>query len=283
MTTRSAPVNSISTSVQKTRWHFWSCFRVLLWDKPLKRGKKPYALKVTHLCCLCRTSVWSCTVPCRLIVLISCFCFGAWFMAVSSLRKLNKAVWENTHNNGLYNQRSLKAASQGVRCSKKSTTFWIHLCQPLLSQTAASSFSLHHHLCLFLFLPLKQPERGGLSWPFSAAKTGVAGPPQVQRHPRGLPWLCTACLWALSLPPCFASFPGQESAAAHASSLHLAGSGCHQSGTAQPMRKLAGLGLGGTCLSPGGLHKCLSCCCQVRKTGPFSQGQAASVAVAYVY
>lgn len=148
-------------------------------------------------------------------------------------------------------------------------------------QTAASSLSLHHRLCPFLFLPLKQPEQEGLSWPFSAAKTGMAGPPQVQRDPRGLLWL--HCPLASSLPfspLCQLSWAGrkgesQERAAAHASSLHPTGSGCHWSGMAQPLWKLAGLWLGGTCFSPGGLHKCLSCCCQVRKTGPFSQEQAA--------
>lgn len=88
----------------------------------------------------------------------------------------------------------------------------------------------------------------------------------------------------LSAPP-FASCKeegreGQERAAVH---IHHTESGCCQSGMAQPPWKLAGLGLGRTQLSPAGLHKCLSCCCQVRKTQPFSQRRAASAVVGYLH
>lgn len=157
-----------------------------------------------------------------------------------------------------------------MRCTKKSTTFCLHPCQPLLSQTAASSLSLHHLLCPFLVLPLKQPEVGGLSWTSSAAKTGMTGPPPAPRDPRGLLWPHTACSSALGSPLCQLPWAGrraegQERAAAHAPSLHPAESGCHRSGMAQPLWKLAGLGLGGTHLSPAGLCKWLSCCCQERR------------------
>lgn len=53
-----------------------------------------------------------------------------------------------------------------MRCNKKSTTFCVHPCQPLLSQKAASSRSLRHLLCPFLFLPLKQPEGGWIELAF---------------------------------------------------------------------------------------------------------------------
>ena len=174
-----------------------------------------------------------------------------------------------------------------MRCNKKSTTFCVHPCQPLLSQTAASSLSLHCRLCPFLFLPLKQPERG-IELAFLSCQNRHGGATSSAQGSQSAALTAHRLLVSSRLPPLPAPLGREEGRGA--------GEGSCPCFLPLPCReqvppiwndtttvKAGGLGARRDCLSPAGLHKCLSCCCQVRKTRPFSQGLAASAAVGYVH
>lgn len=167
-----------------------------------------------------------------------------------------------------------------MRCTKKSTTFCLHPCQPLLSQTAASSLSLHHLLCPFLFLPLKQPEGGGVELDFLSCQNRHDGPTSsAQGSQRAA--LTAHCLLISSRLPALPAPLGREEGRG-------AGEGSCPCSLPSPCReRLPPIWNGTTTVKAGRLgarrdspqsswpvqmtELLLS-----RKTWPFSQGQAAS-------